>query len=137
VRIVIDTDVVAAILLGQTDRSEEAAALVGACGELLVPSHFKAELGNVIWKSITFGNYPVDQAGALAAAADALGFTVVDVGELWQGALARAIAARHPVYDTLFVELAVRESVPMASFDRTLRERFSAVVKSPAALLAT
>ncbi|MSP63757.1 MAG: hypothetical protein EXR72_26105 [Myxococcales bacterium] len=135
-RVVVDTDVVAAILLREAGRCDEGTRLLGSCRELFVPSHFKAELGNVIWKAIVLGGYPADQSDALLAAADALSFTVVDVGELWHGAVARAIAARHPVYDTLFVELAVRESIFMASFDRPLRQRFPTIVKTPAALLA-
>ena len=135
-RLVVDTDVVAAILLGQSARCDEAVQLIRSSSELLVPSHFRAELGNVIWKSVVLGGYPADQIEALLAAAEALSITVVDVGELWRGALARAIAAKHPVYDTLFVELAVRESIPMASFDRPLRRRFPTIVKAPRELLA-
>jgi len=86
-RAVIDTDVIAAVLLAQPKRHEEAARLVQLCDEMLAPSHLKAELGNV------------------------------------------------PVYDTLFVELAVRERVPMASYDQGLRKKFPDVVAAPASLI--
>lgn len=100
-----------------------------------MPSHFKAELGNVIWKAVSFGAFPAEHVADLLVAADALSFTVVDVADLWHGAVARALATRHPVYDTLFVELAMRESVKMASYDRPLERKFPKVVRAPGALL--
>lgn len=100
-----------------------------------MPSHFRAELGNVVWKEVLFGGFPAEQVPELLAAADLLSLTVVDVGEIWHGAVARGIAMRHPVYDTLFVELAIRESVMMASYDRPLQLKFPAVVRPPVAFL--
>jgi predicted nucleic acid-binding protein len=132
--VVVDTNVVAALILVETKHAEPAARLLRKASELLVPSHFKAELANVIWRAVCDGRYQADDAEALLDAADQIGFTVVDVGALWRGALARAIAKNHPVYDTLFVELAVRERILVASFDEALRRRFPSVVKTPAAL---
>jgi predicted nucleic acid-binding protein len=54
---------------------------------------------------------------------------------LWAGAVSRALAADHPAYDTLFVELAVRESTPLATFDQKVLQRFPDVARRPAALL--
>jgi predicted nucleic acid-binding protein len=134
-RVVVDTNVVAAVILLEARHAEEAARLLRRCRELLAPSHFRAELGNVIWKSITQGRYLADDAGALLDASDQLGITIVEVEQLWRGAVARAVAANHPVHDTLFVELAVRESTFVASFDEALCRRFPSVVRTPAALL--
>lgn len=101
----------------------------------MAPSHWKAELANVVWKSVVFGGVGADRVGAILDAAESLSITSVDVSELWRGAVARAIASRHPAYDTLFVELAVREGAPLASYDRKLRRKFPTVVQSPSLLL--
>jgi predicted nucleic acid-binding protein len=47
----------------------------------------------------------------------------------------RAIASKNPVYDTLFVELAVREKAPLVSFDQKLRRRFPGIVVEPKTLV--
>jgi predicted nucleic acid-binding protein len=53
------------------------------------------------------------------------------VRALWQSALDRAVASDIPVYDTLFVELAEREDVPLVTFDRKLIAAYPAVAKRP------
>jgi predicted nucleic acid-binding protein len=50
---------------------------------------------------------------------------------LWQPALTRAIDSGAAVDDTLFVELAVRRNVPLATFDRNLLKKFPEIVKRP------
>jgi len=54
---------------------------------------------------------------------------------LWRGALARALACGVAVYDTLFVELADRERISMATFDRRVLEAYPAIAKRPRDLL--
>ncbi len=82
-----------------------------------------------------FGNLAANRVEGILDAADSLSVETVEVAELWRGAVARAIGARHPVYDTLFVELAVREGIPLASYDQGLRRRFPSIVRSPTSLL--
>jgi len=60
----------------------------------------------------------------------------VAVTDLWRGAVARAIVADHPVYDTLFIELAERSKTRVASYDRALRKKFPELVVEPSALIA-
>jgi len=56
------------------------------------------------------------------------------VARTWQGALARAVVRSHPAYDTLFVELAVRENRKLVTFDARLLETFPEVTCRPGAL---
>jgi predicted nucleic acid-binding protein len=100
------------------------------------PSHWKAEFLNVIWKAVRLGRVSAEQLDAILVRAGSLPVESVDVGELWKGALAKAVAAGHPAYDTLFVELAARLETKVASFDVALRRKFPQLVKSPAAFLA-
>ncbi len=113
----------------------EAAALLTRATTALAPSHWKAELASVVWKAVVNGWTDLDHGRDVLRAADRSPILSVDVGELWQGALARAVEARHSVYDTLFVELAVREAAVVASYDRSLRRRFPEFVLTPAAVL--
>jgi len=102
---------------------------------MLAPTHWKAELANVVWKAAVFHGIGIERCVELLRLAESLPISSVDVAELWRGAVGRAVAVRHPAYDTLFVELAVRERLPLASYDATLRRRFPDVVRTPAALL--
>lgn len=132
---VVDTDVVAAALLGEEGRGREASSLLARTREAMAPSHWKAELLNVVWKAASFGGLGAADVTALLDLAEAIPVTSTEVAELWRGALARAIAARHPTYDTLFVELAAREGVQVASYDRALARKFPTLVSAPSALL--
>ena len=115
--------------------SPEAAALLRDTTSLFAPSHWKAELANVVWKAVTLGRLDAERIGPILDAAESLAIQTVEVAELWRGAVARAVATRHPAYDTLFVELALRERAPLASYDATLRRRFPDVVVTPTELL--
>src|SRR5206468_9318875 len=52
---------------------------------------------------------------------------------LWQAALVRAHQSKIAVYDTLFVELAVRERLPLVTFDAALLKAFPGVAVRPGA----
>ncbi len=102
---------------------------------MLAPAHWKAELANVVWKAAVFHGIAIERCLEILHLAESLPISSVDVAELWRGAVGRAVSARHSAYDTLFVELAVREGMPLASYDAALRRRFPDVVRTPAALL--
>jgi predicted nucleic acid-binding protein len=126
---------VAAAALDEEGRGPEAAKLLARASERLAPSHWKAEFANVVWKAVRFGGVDADRVQAVLDAVGTLSIISVDVAELWRGAVARGIAAAHPVYDTLFVELALRERIPLATYDRGLWRKFPTVARSPGALL--
>ncbi len=54
---------------------------------------------------------------------------------LWHGALARSMSAGVAVYDTLFVELAEREGVAMATFDDKVLKAYTKIARRPRDLL--
>ena len=105
--------------------------------ELAAPAHWKAELCNVAWKAARFGRIGREDSDRVIARASALTIESVDVSELWQGALARALQFEQPPYDTLFIELAFRLDTNVASYDRRLRAKFPSIVRSPAEILAS
>jgi predicted nucleic acid-binding protein len=61
----------------------------------------------------------------------------VGCGSLWHGALARAVLSGVAAYDTLFVELADRESLPLVTFDTAVLKAFPNIACRPAALVST
>src|SRR5262249_648731 len=95
---------------------------------------WEAELANVLWMATRHDVLSVAEAAKRLRLAAALGIHAVPTQALWQGALLRAHQTNTPVYDTLFVELAVREQIQLATFDAALLKTFAGVAVRPAAI---
>jgi predicted nucleic acid-binding protein len=132
---VLDTDVVAAAALAEPATGDEATRLLAGKWDFVAPSHWKAEFSNVVWKAVQLRRVAANEIEAIIDRAAALPIESVDVAELWRGAVTRAIAANHPAYDALFVELAIRLKTSVASYDGQLQRKFPSVVKKPGFLL--
>ncbi len=131
---VVDTNVVAYYVLGTEPHRDECAAFLRGGLELVAPASWEAELVNVVWLAVRHGVLDVAEGMERLRLAGALGIRSVPAATLWQGALARAVAHEHPAYDTLFVELAVRDNCPLATFDEKLLKIFPAIALRPRAL---
>ena len=59
------------------------------------------------------------------------GVESVPAKPLCQGALLRSVESGVAVYDTLFVELAIRMGCPLAAFDKGLLQAFPNVAARP------
>jgi predicted nucleic acid-binding protein len=127
--------VVAAAVLAESGTTEEASCLLAGRWDLAAPSHWKAEFCNVIRKAVQLQRIAAQEIDPIIGRASTLPIESVDVAELWRGAVARAVDARHPAYDTLFVKLAIRLRTQVASFDAQLRRKFPSIVRSPGNLL--
>lgn len=135
VKAVIDTNVVAYLLLGTEQYADEARTLLASLGEAQAPALWEAELANVLWMATRHKILAVEEATARLTMADSLGILSVPNRTLWQGALVRAYQSGVAVYDTLFVELAARKQLPLATFDAALRKAFPDIAVRPAALI--
>jgi len=135
VSIVVDTNVVAYNVLGTRPHRDECAALLRGRRELVALASWEAELVNMVW--LAARHAVIDGAEGLERLrlASTLGIRSVAPSTLWQGALARAVAHEHPAYDTLFVELAVREGTRLATFDERLLELFPRIACRPGELI--
>ena len=131
---VIDTNVIAYFLLGTERFVDEARDFMTALVEAWAPAGWEAELANVLWMATRHNVLSLDEAAKRLTLADGLGVHAVPNRTLWQGALVRAHQANTAVYDTLFVELAVREQLPLATFDRAVLKAFPGVAARPAAI---
>jgi predicted nucleic acid-binding protein len=129
---VVDTNVVAYHVLATEPHRAECAAFLRAHGDLMAPASWEAELTNVVWLAVRHGIFDVAEGLERLRLAAALQIRSIAPALLWQGALARAVTHNHPAYDTLFVELAVRESCFLATFDERVLTLFPHVARRPA-----
>ena len=128
---VVDTSVVAYFLLGTAKFVQEARRFVTALDEAWAPAQWEAELANALWMATRRHVLTLDDAAKRLALADGLGIHSVPNRTLWKGALVRAHETGVAVYDTLFVELAVREQLPLATFDGAVLKAFPEVAVRP------
>ena len=135
VKAVVDTNVVAYMMLGTDRFVDEARGFMTALDQAWAPALWEAELANAIWMAVRHKVLPLDDAVKRLALADVLGIHSVPNRTLWQGALVRAHEANVAVYDTLFIELAVREQVPLATFDGGVLKAFPSIAVRPSRLL--
>jgi len=136
VRAVVDTGVVAYFLLGTQPFVDEARRFWRAVRRPIAPALWEAEAANVVWMAVRAGVLPAEEGSKRLDWAAALGIHSVPNRTLWQGALARAIESGVAVYDTLFVELAGRERLPLATFDGRVLSAFPEIAHRPSDLLA-
>lgn len=133
---VVDTNVVAYVLLGVEQFAGEARDGLKAVSPALAPVHWEAEPANVVWMAMRTGVLPREEGPARLNPARRLGVESVVTNTLCQGALLRSAASGVPVYDTLFVELAIRERRPLATFDKAVLKAFPEVAVRPGRLTA-
>lgn len=129
--LVVDTNVVAYHLLGTEPFAAEARACLQGATALAAPAHWEAELANVVWMAVRTGVLPEAEGPARLGLARRLGVGAVATVTYAQGALLRAVRTGVSVYDTLFVELAVRSDAPLATFDEQLLRTFPDVARRP------
>jgi predicted nucleic acid-binding protein len=132
---IVDTNVIAYFLLGTERFVDEARAFMQSLDEGMAPALWEAELANVLWMAVRHDVLSLSEGARRLDLAGGLGLHTVPNRALWQGALVRAHHANVPVYDTLFVELAIRERLPLATFDAALQRSFPGIAMRPAAVL--
>lgn len=133
---VVDTNVVAYYVLATESFADEARQFWRAVGQPLAPALWAAELANVIWMAIRTGVLAADEGHRRLDLAARLRIRSVPIRTLWQAALARAATTDIAVYDTLFVELAIRRRLPLVTFDAKILKAFPNVARRPAALVS-
>jgi predicted nucleic acid-binding protein len=134
VNAVVDTNVVAYYLLGTARFVDEARTFLATLDEGWAPAVWEAELANALWLATRHDVLTLEEAASRLALADRLGIHAIPNRTLWQGALLRAHQSKVAVHDTLFVELAVREGLPLVTFDAAVLKAFPDSAVRPAAL---
>jgi predicted nucleic acid-binding protein len=135
-KVIVDTNVIAYYLLATEPFVDEVKAFWHRPLDPAAPTLWEAEVSNVLWMAARSGL--IDKRGALRrlGMAARLGIRSVPIRRLWRGALARAMNSNVAAYDTLFVELAVRERKQLVTFDARLLTAFPSVAVRPSAVVA-
>ena len=128
---VVDTNVVAYFLLGTPKFASEAREFWDQAEELLAPGIWEAEIANVIWMAARAKVITAQEASAKLALAARLGVHSINNRTLWHGALTRSLSSGVAVYDTLFVELADREGIALATFDQKVLKAYPGIARRP------
>ena len=128
---VVDTNVVAYLLLGTDAFVKEARAALETVSNLVAPAHWEAELTNVVWMAVRAGILPPEEGPVRLSLARRLGVETVATATLCQGALLRSVTSGIAVYDTLFVELAARVGCPLLTFDKAVLKAFPDIAIRP------
>ncbi|GBD31514.1 MAG: hypothetical protein KatS3mg081_1225 [Gemmatimonadales bacterium] len=131
---VADTNVIAYYLLGTEPFVRETRRFWQTVREVQAPAIWAAELANVVWMAVRNGVLSSEEGHRRLHFAARLHVRSVSIRTLWHRALARSIDKNLPVCDTLFVELAARERLPLATFDTRLIEAFPDVARRPRAI---
>ena len=131
VKAVIDTNVVAYLLLGAEAYVDESRACFEHVATALAPAHWEAELTNVVWMAVRAGVLSAAEGPARLGLARRLGIESMATATLCQGALLRAIESGVSVSDTLFVELAARSACPLLTFDKAVLKAFPDIARRP------
>lgn len=131
IRAVVDTNVVAFYLLGTEPFAEEAGRFWRAADQVIAPAVWEAEITNVLWMAVRKRILGADEGVIRLRLAASLGIRSVSSKAVWQGALVRAVESGVAAYDTLFVELAHRNGLPLATFDAELWRAFPDIAKRP------
>lgn len=94
--------------------------------QVMVPSIFWAEIGNVFWKAVRLGRWP--EKAALTAGGEMVDkrFPTIPDSELLTDAISIALAAGRTVYDSLYVALAMRYTAEMITADERLANSVAA-----------
>jgi predicted nucleic acid-binding protein len=90
-----------------------------------VPDLFFIECANVLWKYVQRFGYPADGAQRDVADLTRLPLQVVSTAPLAEAALEVAIAHSTTAYDSAYVVLAQRLSLPLVTADEPLVRRFA------------
>ncbi len=128
---VVDTNVIAYLLVGTAAFVQESRACFERLVTPLAPAHWEAELANVVWMAVKAGVVSAADAPVRLGLARRLGIESIATSTLSQGALLRAIESGVSVYDTLFVELAARSACPLVTFDKAVLKAFPDIACRP------
>lgn len=104
-------------------------------GRAFVPSLWPVEVGNALLTATRRGRIRVDEWTEIRADLEALPIEIepVTTSRVWGVSLELAQAHQLSVYDAMYLELALRLQLPLATLDRALRNVAQAVGIEPPA----
>ncbi len=116
---VVDASVAAAWILEEAF-SPAAMAQLGTGEALIAPELLVTEVGNALWKAWRRGEASADQLTGSEVVLDGAVTAWHPLLSLMPHALALARRLNHPIYDCVYLALAQRDGLPLATADRRL-----------------
>ena len=120
--LVVDASVAAKWFVEETG-SEAAVALLDLGPELLAPDLLLAEVANVAWKKLRRGEIAPHHLQVPVHWVRTGVPRLVPIGSLIEEAIAITVELDHPIYDCVYLALAVRSEAPLITADRRLQGR--------------
>jgi predicted nucleic acid-binding protein len=128
VRVVIDASLALKWVLDEPE-SEAAVALRGE--DLLAPALWLAEAANALWRRSRIGDITADEAGSYLSELMNAPVASLAVEPYLEAALALATEIGHPVYDCLYLALALRHETHVVTADRRFANAASRLAGLP------
>lgn len=94
----------------------------GACDDQLAPEWAMLECAHALWRKWLRSEYDALTMRESHAALGSLGIQLLESGSLVADALDLALAHQHPVYDCLYLTLALAEDAALVTADARLRD---------------
>lgn len=131
---VVDANVIAYYLLDTEPFVQEARRFWHRAREVFAPALWEDEILNIVWLTTRAGIIDAGEGLERLRHSRALGINTVPARNLWRGAFLRALTHAHPPYDALYVELAARLGLPLATFDEEILKKFPDIATRPGRL---
>ncbi len=99
-----------------------------AAGELrfVVPDLYWAELGNIFWKAVRLGRWPLTRAEEAIGLARGRPFPTVSTQVLLEDAFRISTSFDRSVYDSIYVALAIASNATLVTADERLANALAA-----------
>ena len=117
--VVLDASAACELLLHRPKAAAVDARLRSA-RQVLVPDLFVSEVANVFWKYVKAKELDLATAQTSLDLGVKLADQIIAASTLVQEALVTSAAAKHPIYDMMYIILARREGARLLSMDRKL-----------------
>lgn len=118
--IVIDTSAFMKLLLDESGSNR--AADVASHANLLAPDYLLTESANVLWKKVRWQGMPAAEALGILDSIERYPLGLAPTNDLLAEALAIACELPHPLYDTLYLLLALKGGRTLMTADSQMRE---------------
>jgi predicted nucleic acid-binding protein len=123
-RLVVDASVALKWVLSEAGTE---AALALRTDELLAPILWLAEAANALWRGVRLGELMLDEARELLDALIKAPVASLPMEPHLQAALTLSVQLQHPLYDCIYLALALHQDTHVVTADR----RFAAIASRP------
>jgi predicted nucleic acid-binding protein len=127
-RYVVDASVATKWYFEEEHSAEAARLLPEPAFELLAPDFIRVEVAAAAWKRVIRAEIEPDKAEEILRELTAAPIDLMQTIELVPGALRVALQVRRSVYDSIYLEHAIRSRVPLLTADRKF---FDAIKAGP------